>query len=78
MASWIRLVLGVAVLIGSWVVKQKASVASAESGEEAMVALYGREMAASSLNFVILGFVLVGVAMIILGVVGLQKQKSRG
>lgn len=78
MTNAIRIILGVAVLIGAYLAKQKASPAI-EEGEDtaATVSLWGQEMAPSSLNLILAAFVIAGLVMIVLGVVGALKRGSR-
>ncbi len=77
MASLIRVILGVAVLVGAFVLRQKGEEA-ASAGTEAggTVLLWGREVAPSSLNLLVIAFALIGVAMIVLGIVGLIQKKA--
>ncbi len=72
----IRVILGIAVLIGSVVIKSKAEPSNEEAMEAgATLLLWGREIAPSTLNLIVLAFALVGIAMIVLGVLGLAKQR---
>ena len=77
MASIIRIILGIAVLAGAFIAKQKAAPAIQE-GEDtaATITLWGQEMAPSSMTLVVTAFALIGVAMIVLGVLGLVKQRN--
>ncbi len=77
MNSIVRIILGVAVLIGAFMAKQKATPVVNE-GESASptVSLFGNEIAPGSLNLIVAAFAIAGVVMIVLGVVGLFKRNA--
>ena len=73
MKNVLRIVLGIAVLIGSWMLKQKGQ----PSETEGTLLLFGNELAHSSLNLITLAFALIGAAMVLIGILGLRKQSAR-
>ena len=75
MSYIIRIILGVAVLIGAFLVKMKAAPAI-EEGEEAgaTLSLWGHDMTPSSLSLIVVAFAIIGVVMIVMGLVGAMKR----
>ena len=77
MGSILRIIVGIGVLIGAFIAKNKAAP-SDQLDEEVVttVTFGGAEMAASTLNMILVAFALVGAAMVLTGVIGLARRKS--
>jgi len=76
MSHIIRIVLGIALLVGTLLAKTKAAATLEANGDAGVVIMMGREMSPSSLNMILLLFTLLSVAFIAMGVIGLIKQNK--
>ena len=73
MGAVIRIILGISIVVGAWVLKGRATPNS--DVEDVALSLFGTAVTPSSLNLIVLAFALVGVAMIVLGIVSLAKRR---
>ncbi len=73
MGAVIRIILGVFIVVGAWVLKGRATPNA--DAEDVSLSLFGTAVTPSSLNLIVLAFSLVGVAMIVLGIVALAKRR---
>lgn len=69
----LRIILGIAVIIGAFIVKKRATP-NAEA-EDITLDLMGQSIAPSSVNMLVIAFTLIGIAMIALGIWGVIKQR---
>jgi hypothetical protein len=70
-------VLGVIVLIGTFLTKQKASLAATENADgAAMPSVFGQDVTPTTLNLIVAVFAIVGIVLIVLGVVGMIKGRK--
>ena len=75
MSHSIRIILGVVVLIGTFLTRQKVSAALGGDGG-GVVTIFSQEMSMSSLSLILGVFAILGVVLIVLGVVGLIKANK--
>ena len=73
MGAVIRIIFGIFIVVGAWMVKGKAMPNL--DAEDITLTLMGATVTPSSLNLITLAFSLVGVAMIVLGIVSLVKRR---
>ena len=73
MGAVIRIIFGVSIVVGAWVLKGRATPNS--DAEDVTLSLFGTAVTPSSLNLIVLAFSLAGVAMIVLGIVSLAKRR---
>ena len=73
MSHIIRIVLGIVVLIGTFLTRKKASLAMEEGG---VATVFGQQMTPSTLNMVLAVFAILGIVFLVLGVVGLVKANK--
>ena len=69
----IRIILGVVIIIAGFLIKGKAT--SADGQEVSSILLFGSEISQSSLTLIVAAFVIAGLVVIALGVVGMIKSK---
>ncbi len=77
MASILRIIVGIGVLIGTLVTRIRAKPTD-QIGDEIITTLTlgGVELAASTVNLILLAFTLIGLGMILTGVLGIARRKS--
>ena len=77
MSSIIRIILGLSILVGTFLAKSKTSAALDENGDPSgLVIMFGREMSSTSVGLLFFTFSAVGITFIVMGVVGLIKQNK--
>ncbi len=74
MPSIIRIALGIAVVIGAFFIKGKASPGEGGEGVATTFYLFGNQVSPLTVNLVFGAFAIAGVVMIALGVMGLVKR----
>ncbi len=72
MSNLIRIVLGLAVMVGAWLITRKAQPVE---GSDTTLLLMGRELAPSTLNLLVVAFGLIGLVMVVIGILGLKKAR---
>ncbi|GAA5481468.1 hypothetical protein [Haloferula sargassicola] len=74
MSAISRIILGIAVLIGAFVIKAKAAPAM-DGGSEVLL-LFGKEVSATTLTLIVAFFSIAGIVMIVAGGIGLMKGRK--
>ena len=73
MASIVRVILGVVVLVATFLAKNNTANALEERGS-ASVTIFGQELAPSSLNLILIVFAALGLALLVMGIRGALKK----
>ncbi len=77
MSALIRIVVGIGILVGVFLAKNRASVVEPVEGVEAgQVQLWGQEMALSSFHLMLVVIGVIGVAMLVVGLIGAAKGRK--
>ena len=79
MRHYLRIVLGIGVVIGAFMIRSRSAVSTYSEGSEPTdlgnISIYGQEVAPSSIQLAVIGLILIGAVMILLGIMGVIKQK---
>ena len=78
MTHLIRILIGVGIVVGAFLVKRKASPVNGDgtSRDAVSLSLWGNELSPSALNLIVVGFSIVGVLIILFGIIGMVRRKT--